>query len=265
MADYYAGIHIGDDGSYAGDYAYIHQYMKALKWATGEKWKNLNRHPMMVGSPPRAAEVNAGYKPVMNEIYVPAGMLQPPMIENDLPAMVNYARIGSILGHEMFHGFDSDGMQFGGDEMAIIDWSNEEVSHVEKGFGCIRDLYKDLKLEGLGGSRFSIRPPSVQDEAFADIHGVQVAYEAWKAAESARPGKTLPGLEQLSAEKQFWILQSSIWCGVDSPRMADVSIGDVHPPGSLRTWKPATSADGWYEAFGCAKKKDTCRVLGSET
>src|ERR1019366_4061989 len=72
-----------------------------------------------VGKPVDRAEwgmtpptVNAYYNPQLNEIVFPAGILQPPYFDFQADDAFNYGGIGSIIGHEMTHGFDDEGAQF---------------------------------------------------------------------------------------------------------------------------------------------------------
>src|SRR6185295_7636243 len=57
--------------------------------------------------------VNAYYDPTMNQITVPAAILQPPFFDANADPAVNYAETGATtLGHEMGHGFDDEGRQY---------------------------------------------------------------------------------------------------------------------------------------------------------
>ncbi len=57
--------------------------------------------------------VNAYYDPTMNQITVPAAILQPPFFDANADPAVNYAETGATtIGHEMGHGFDDEGRQF---------------------------------------------------------------------------------------------------------------------------------------------------------
>src|ERR671938_336103 len=60
-------------------------------------------------SPPT---VNAYYNPQINEIVFPAGILQPPYFDPMADDAVNYGAMGSVIGHEMTHGFDDQGRRF---------------------------------------------------------------------------------------------------------------------------------------------------------
>jgi len=55
------------------------------------------------------SQVNAYYAMQKNEMVFPAGILQPPFFSVTQPMVVNYASIGSVMGHELSHGFDNTG------------------------------------------------------------------------------------------------------------------------------------------------------------
>ena len=56
--------------------------------------------------------MNAYYHPLLNEIVFPAGILQPPFFYADADDAVNYGGIGTVIGHEITHGFDDQGSRF---------------------------------------------------------------------------------------------------------------------------------------------------------
>ena len=53
--------------------------------------------------------VNAYYNPTTNEITFPAAILRPPFFDMTADDAVNYGGIGSVIGHEISHGFDDSG------------------------------------------------------------------------------------------------------------------------------------------------------------
>ena len=55
--------------------------------------------------------VNAYYNPAMNEIVFPAAILQPPFFDLNADDAVNYGGIGAVIGHEIGHGFDDQGVE----------------------------------------------------------------------------------------------------------------------------------------------------------
>ncbi len=59
--------------------------------------------------------VNAYYNPEMNEIVFPAAILQPPFFDPQADDAAIYGGIGSVIGHEISHGFDDQGSQYDGD------------------------------------------------------------------------------------------------------------------------------------------------------
>ena len=55
---------------------------------------------------------NAYYVPLMNEMRFPAAFLQGIYYNSQRPQYLNFGGIGSLVGHEMTHGFDRQGRNF---------------------------------------------------------------------------------------------------------------------------------------------------------
>ena len=70
--------------------------------------------------------VNAYYLPTNNEIVFPAAFLQPPYFNMQADDAANYGAIGSVIGHEISHGFDDRGRQFDGDGNLRDWWTPED-------------------------------------------------------------------------------------------------------------------------------------------
>ena len=72
--------------------------------------------------------VNAYYDPTMNQITVPAAILQPPFFDANADPAVNYAETGATtIGHEIGHGFDDEGRQFDANGR-LHDWWTKETA-----------------------------------------------------------------------------------------------------------------------------------------
>ncbi len=102
-------------------------------------------------SPPT---VNAYYRPPMNDINFPAGILQPPFYDNNIDDAVNYGGIGAVIGHELTHGFDDQGSQFDSVGNFKSWWTPEDRAEFDKRTQCIADQYEsyvavdDVHLKG---------------------------------------------------------------------------------------------------------------------
>lgn len=54
--------------------------------------------------------VNAYYRPTKNQMVFPAGILQNPFYDMGNPKSLNFGGIGVVMGHELTHAFDDQGM-----------------------------------------------------------------------------------------------------------------------------------------------------------
>jgi len=80
---------------------------------------------------------NAYYSPLLNEIVFPAGMLQFPMFDIQQDDAFNYGAIGSVIGHEMSHGFDDSGSQYNAQGNLANWWTPEDKKKFDAKAECI--------------------------------------------------------------------------------------------------------------------------------
>ena len=73
-----------------------------------------------------ATEVNAHYNPFENKVLFNAASLQGFHFSDDRPMVMNFGTTGSIIGHELTHGFDDQGKQFNW-EGNMEDWWEPET------------------------------------------------------------------------------------------------------------------------------------------
>ncbi|KHJ82101.1 hypothetical protein OESDEN_18207 [Oesophagostomum dentatum] len=58
------------------------------------------------------AQVDAYYAPNNNEMIFPAGIMQFPFLTLGVPNYITYGMVGAVIGHEVSHAFDDQGLFF---------------------------------------------------------------------------------------------------------------------------------------------------------
>lgn len=69
--------------------------------------------------------------------------------------MLNYGFLGSILGHELTHGFDNTGRKFDHDGNENMWWTNQTTEEYEKRTDCFIQHYESYVLPGIGEKVFN--------------------------------------------------------------------------------------------------------------
>lgn len=92
--------------------------------------------------------VNAYFNPSKNEIIFPTAILQPPFIDMDKSDIYNYGHIGTVIGHEIIHGFDDQGSKF--DEYGTLKdwWTKEDKQKFQAKVDKIIKIYNDNGVNG---------------------------------------------------------------------------------------------------------------------
>ena len=202
--------------------------------------------------------VNAFYSPPLNSINFPAGILQLPFFDPHRDVALNYGAIGTVIGHEMTHGFDDEGRKFDGDGNLRDWWTPADGAAFESRAACIADEYSgftavdDVKLNG----------KLTLGENTADNGGARVAYMAMENALNGK-GATIDGY---TPEQRFFLGFAQVWCQNQSPQEArQRAITDPHSPGLFRTIGTVENMPEFQKAFSCKSGQpmvsaNACRV-----
>lgn len=191
--------------------------------------------------------VNAAYNPSRNDITFPAGILQPPFFSKDFPAAVNYGAIGTVIGHELTHGFDDEGRKFDAEGRLRQWWQPEVSQRFEERAQCMRDQYSGYEVE----AGVAVNGKLTAGENIADNGGLEEAYLAYKEWEK-RNGGPGPGLDGLTADQLFFIGHAQVWCALTTPETARLRVTvDVHAPPRFRVLGPIANHPAFGAAFQC--------------
>jgi putative endopeptidase len=186
--------------------------------------------------------VNAVNLPLQNALSFPAAILQPPFFDPLAPVAVNYGAIGSVIGHEISHTFDSEGSAFDSKGRVRDWWTPEDFAHFKAATAKLSAQYDSYKPF----PDLSVNGKQTLGENIADNGGVSASYDAYHAALAGKPAPVQDGF---SGDQQFFIAFSQNW--TSKTREAVVRqrvLTDPHSPDQYRAYM-VRNVDAWYPAF----------------
>jgi len=187
---------------------------------------------------------NAFYSGAYNEIVFPAAVLQSPEFALERPSALNYGTIGSIMGHEMTHGFDSKGRRFDGDGKLRDWWTPGVDAEFVRRATCVADQYSHY--EPLPGQ--TIDGELTLGENIADLGGAKLAYAAYKAS-GANESFSGP----YDADQQFFLSFAQVRCSNEPDTVTAFYLhSDTHSPDKYRVNGVVTNLPEFANAFHCA-------------
>jgi predicted metalloendopeptidase len=194
--------------------------------------------------------VNAYYNPTMNEIVFPAGILQPPMFDANADDAINYGGIGTVIGHEMTHGFDDQGRQYDAEGNLKDWWSPASAEAYKKRSQLVVDQY--AAYEPLPGKH--LNGELTQGENIADIGGVKIAFLALQKALAKNPEAAQKKIDGFTPEQRFFLGYAQAWRANqrDEDTMRRLVI-DPHSPGRFRCNGPLSNMPEFAKAFEVAE------------
>lgn len=187
--------------------------------------------------------VNAYYNPAFNEIVFPAGILQYPFFSDKADDAVNYGGIGSVIGHEMTHGFDDQGRQYDA-EGNLKDWWTEADAKkfTDKADVVVKQYNNYTVLDTI-----HVNGELTLGENLADLGGLAIAYDAFQKTAEAKAGKKIDGF---TPNQRFFLSWAQVWrANIRPQEAASRIVTDPHSPGEYRTNGPLSNMQEWYDAF----------------
>ena len=186
--------------------------------------------------------VNAVNLPLQNALNFPAAILQAPFFDPQAAAAVNYGAIGSIIGHEISHTFDSEGAAFDSKGRVRNWWTPEDLAHFNAATAKLAAQYDtympfpDLHVNGR----------QTLGENIADLAGIAAAHDGYLASLNGKPA---PKQDHFSGDQQFFIAFGQNWRSkTRDAALRQQVIGDPHSPAQFRA-NTVRNIDAWYDAF----------------
>jgi predicted metalloendopeptidase len=185
--------------------------------------------------PMSSTTVNAAYTFVRNALTIPGAILQPPFFDTDRPMSMNYGSIGSIISHEILHGFDMQGSQFDKRGNKRDWWGPSARERFVKRTACIIEQYSQYEVDGTNGMH--IDGHSTQGENTADNGGIGNSYRAYQKylAKSENEEPKIPGFEKYTNNQLFYISFAMSYCGHSKKEeLVRQLFSDNHAPAQYR-------------------------------
>lgn len=221
---------------------YVLNMLRANQFLTRREWDKIGKPVDRIEWQITPQTVNAYYDPSMNNLNIPAGILQSPFYDPKAPAAVNYGAIGWVMGHEMTHGFDDQGAQFDGHGNLKNWWTPVDLKKFHEATECIVHQFSKYSVDGQ-----AVQGKLVVGEAVADLGGLLLAYRAFHASNAYREAPTLHGY---TPDQQFFMAAAHIWINQMRPeRQLLLLTTDPHPPARFRVNGTFSNLPMFQEAY----------------
>jgi endothelin-converting enzyme/putative endopeptidase len=207
--------------------------------------------------------VDAYYSDSKNDINFPAGILQSPFFAPGATDAENYGHIGSIVGHELTHGFDDQGRKFDAYGNLSDWWTAEDAKKYESMTDCEVKEYDsftvidDLKING----------KLTLGENTADNGGLRLALVALEDdAKRKKIDLNTKDDSGFTPLQQFFLAYGQNWCGTNRPEQVRLQVQtDPHSPREFRIKGAVQNMPEFGQAFGCKAGQpmmpvNACRV-----
>jgi len=205
--------------------------------------------------------VNAFYSPTLNRITIPAGIARPPFLYSytwkQAPLSAIYGGLGSVIGHEITHGFDSSGAEFGKDGALSNWWTDASAQKFAIDTQCIVTARSQIETQVPG---LYVNGAQTVNENIADLGGVETALDAMSAkwdslTETERTDyssalKTV--FPDFDETQLFFLFYIQNWCEKETDESVTALIeSNPHAPAAARVRGTLSDIPRFAMAFQC--------------
>jgi len=234
----YAELELGE--------SYAENHLRAVAFQSRKDFSKIGKAPDPNEWHMNANEVNAYYAPNSNEIVFPAGILQPPFFDPRADDAVNYGSIGTVIAHEITHGFDDKGARFDADGNLNNWWAKSDAEEYAK---RVRPLVEQFNAHKVGDVQ--VNGQLTLGENIADLSGMALAFDAYQ---KSLVGKKAPVIDGFTGTQRFFLAFATTWRSNDRLEALIKQVkSDPHSPPELRTNIPLANSAEFQRAFKLKK------------
>ncbi|XP_022785756.1 endothelin-converting enzyme 2-like [Stylophora pistillata] len=232
--------------------AFFKNNIEVDKWVRNRLFAKLRKAVDKEKWPMFPQTINAMYQFYENEIVIPAGILQSPFFySSKIPRSLSYGALGSIIGHELTHGFDNTGRKFDKNGDIVKEWwSKQSLIEFNKRSQCIEEQYSKFKVQG----KYPISGKVTLGENIADNGGTKLSYFAyhnWLIKHRGEEKYALPSLHYTN-DQLFFIGYAQEYCSNARPKTEYIStLSEIHAPPKFRVIGTLSNFREFSEAFNC--------------
>lgn len=191
--------------------------------------------------------VDASYSVLFNAIELPGAFLQPPYFDAHADPAVNFGAIGGIIGHEMGHGFDDQGIIYDAHGRMRNWWSQGALDAFHARTRALVDQYDafrpypDIHVDG----------QRTIGENIADLSGLSLAWTAYHLYLADHPCAKARAGDGLGGGQRFFLAWTQAWRYRAPESAIRYVVGNsYHSPTPYRVNGVVQNLEAWYDAFG---------------
>lgn len=189
-------------------------YNRLLMGVNETSEENWSSHDVMVYDTHVALQLQ------LDELFIPPGMLQPPIYHHDLPAAVNFGGLGSLVGTAMGILVGEYGAYMLKDGTTKFLWTPETIQRFNEKRGCVQNQIYDatrmyFNFSDILMKSFSLDFAKVVTAIINEASGLNIARSAFESALASPRNpehfKSLPGLD-LTQKQLFYLSYAQSFC-----------------------------------------------------
>lgn len=225
--------------------SYLANYLRTNTWEVKRNIAKFGKPVDMTEWGMTPPTVNAYYNPNKNEIVFPAGIMQPPFFNPEADDAVNYGAMGSVIGHEITHGFDDEGSQFDAEGNLKNWWTDADKKNFEAKTKILVSQFEGYYVL----DSVHVNGELTLGENIADLGGLTIGYYAYKHSLLGKP--VPPKIDGFTGEQRFFMSWAQGWRTNMRPEYLKQMIKvNNHAPPQTRVDGPLSNMTEFYEAFG---------------
>ncbi|PIC29410.1 hypothetical protein B9Z55_020990 [Caenorhabditis nigoni] len=190
---------------------------------------------------------NAFYYTDENHLKLNVAILDDPFFDITYPTYAKIASIGEVIGHEIGHGFDTDGRKRDEKGEERDWWTPQDSKEYDRRTQCLIDQYNNYDDPDYGRN---LNGSVTIDEMAADQIGVELSWKIYNRVDfSLEP--SIFGFEDEKPDKLFFHLTALNWCGPRPRLPLSLQQEQVHPTHSFRVNGVFRNMKSFAKAFNC--------------